>query len=593
MEFLNPAALYAFFLVPLLLIPYLIRRRPRRLIFSSLLLLRGYPFRSLGRPWGRLRLPPIFFLQLLLLLLLILALADPILSVRPASVAIVLDNSASMQALEGRKSRFEVAQEEVADLLRGLPAGAKIDLYLTVPKIERIGDESLSATDASLLIAKLRPSDLGEAQTNYGEELLRLARDKSYERLYFLTDHPARGQGKTIRAVPVGRPGDNLAITSFHVSRPSFLAAQLSARVEVTSFSSKEEKAKLLLKGEGRVLAARPLTLAPRATVAADFDGFPSYPHYEADLEIEDGLLLDNRRFALPPPLRGFEILAISPRPEALYGLRSIAGLNLNVVSPETYQESGGEAHALEIFHYATPSVLPQKHALFILPPKHNPLVDVGKSLSYPVISGWRESHPLTRYVNFALFRPAYARALKPLSYGDEVIQASEGPLVVAMERKGFRYVALGFDPFPYLGRENLPVSIFTLNLLSWFHEGVVGSQLATGAPLHLGRQHEGSILLDPSGQKFEIQNPPALFSRTYLQGLYRLVRGKEQELIAVNLQDVKESDLGNPTPIDLREEVGLAGSREVLFALWPYLILLSVLLLIMEWFVSPAVTRS
>ena len=37
MEFLNPLGLYAFSLLPVLLIPYLIWRRSRRIVFSSLL----------------------------------------------------------------------------------------------------------------------------------------------------------------------------------------------------------------------------------------------------------------------------------------------------------------------------------------------------------------------------------------------------------------------------------------------------------------------------------------------------------------------------------------------------------------------------
>ena len=36
MEFLNPTALFGLLALPLLLIPYLIRRRPRRVLFSSL-----------------------------------------------------------------------------------------------------------------------------------------------------------------------------------------------------------------------------------------------------------------------------------------------------------------------------------------------------------------------------------------------------------------------------------------------------------------------------------------------------------------------------------------------------------------------------
>jgi hypothetical protein len=106
MEFLNPAALYGFLALPLLLVPYLIRRRPRRFIISSLLLFTEVGSPPSGSPWGRLRVPPVFFLQLLLLALLILALSDPVFPVLPTRIAIVLDNSASMQTLENGKTRF-------------------------------------------------------------------------------------------------------------------------------------------------------------------------------------------------------------------------------------------------------------------------------------------------------------------------------------------------------------------------------------------------------------------------------------------------------------------------------------------------------
>ncbi|MFQ5540264.1 MAG: BatA domain-containing protein, partial [Candidatus Binatia bacterium] len=102
MEFLNPAGLFALSLLPILLIPYLIRGRPRRIVFSSLLLLREFPSGSSRWLWGRLRIPLLFFLQLLFLLLLALALGEPVFTIRqPQNIAIVLDNSASMQALEG------------------------------------------------------------------------------------------------------------------------------------------------------------------------------------------------------------------------------------------------------------------------------------------------------------------------------------------------------------------------------------------------------------------------------------------------------------------------------------------------------------
>ncbi len=591
MEFLNPTALFGVFLLPLLLVPYLVRRIPRRLVFSSLLLLREISSRSLGRPWGKPRLPPIFFVQLLLLLLLILALGEPVFSVRPLRIAMVLDNSASMQALEGEKSRFELARERARDLLRGLSASARVDLYLTVPALAQIGEKELAPSAVPAAMDAIAPYDLGDRMVDYGEEFSRLAREKGYERLFFFTDHPGRGSGGAIRLVTVGRSTDNLAVTSFRVVRPSFASTQQEARIEVTSFSSKEEKVKLLLKGGGKVLASRALTVGTRKSVATSFQDFSLYPAYEAEIEADDALALDNRRFAVSPPSGALEILAISPRPQALDSLRSIPGLNLQVVSPEAYGQINSESHSVEIFHFSAPALLPRKHALFILPPAENPLVAVGRSISQPTISGWREPHPLTRYVNFALFRPPYARSLKPLSFGDAVVESPEGAVAVGLEHQGFRYLALGFDPLPYLGRENLPMSIFTLNLLEWFNEALRGPGPATGEPLDLGARR-GEILVSPKGEKFTVGESAALFSRTFFQGFYELARGQRKEVVAVNFQDTKESDLGDPAPIELQGEPTASGGGFSLFALWPYFLLASILLLFLEWFWSRPVAQ-
>ena len=77
MEFLNPTALLGLLALPLLLIPYLIRRKPQRLAFSSLLLFIEAGESASAKPWGRIHLPPLFFLQLLLLALLVFALSEP------------------------------------------------------------------------------------------------------------------------------------------------------------------------------------------------------------------------------------------------------------------------------------------------------------------------------------------------------------------------------------------------------------------------------------------------------------------------------------------------------------------------------------
>lgn len=588
MEFLNPAALYAFLLLPLLLVPYLIRRRPRRRVFSSLLLLKDFGSLAAAHSWQRLRLPPIFFLQLLLLLLLLLALGEPSLPLRPVKVALVLDNSASMQAREGEKSRFQLGRDEAKKVLDGLPANARVDLYLTVPALARVTEAPLTAAQAAGRIASLNPLDLGEPAVDYGAEFHRLVRERGYERLYFLTDHPAHGQSENVRVIPLGRPKANLAITDFKVARRSFASSQLEARVEIRNFSDREEKFKLALKAGGKVLAGRPLAAAAGKSVEASFDNLPSHPYYEAEIDVRDGLALDNHSFAVLPPSGGLKILAVSPRPEMLTSLRAIPGAELEITTPDAYEKGRFEPHALEIFHYAAPAVLPDANALFILPPSENPLVRVGAASSRPLVTGWREPHPLTRYVNFSLFRPAYARPLKLGRFGEAILQSPDGPLAVALEQKNFRYLALGFDPLPFLGRQNLPMSIFTLNLLDWLGESQGGHARATGEPLH-GQLRAGDVLVAPGGEKIILQAGPAVFSRTYFQGIYQAGDGAAKKFFAVNFNDARESDLRDPAAIQLTAAPGASARRLSVTSIRPFLVIVSLALLWLEWFVNPA----
>ena len=58
-------------------------------------------------------------------------------SFRASSIAIVLDNSASMQTLENQQPRFALAQEKARELLADLGVAGKVDLYLTVPRLEK------------------------------------------------------------------------------------------------------------------------------------------------------------------------------------------------------------------------------------------------------------------------------------------------------------------------------------------------------------------------------------------------------------------------------------------------------------------------
>jgi hypothetical protein len=366
--------------------------------------------------------------------------------------------------------------------------------------------------------------------------------------------------------------------------------AGLEAIAEVANFSNKEARIKVSLRGSGAVLASRELSVPAGKTGRATFTGFPAHPYYEAEIDPGDALPLDNRRFAVSPAAQNLRILGISPRPQALTGLRTIAGVTLDLITPEEYERTERNGYALEIFHYSAPPVAPDKPALFVLPPDNNSLTDLEPAVSRAVISSWREPHPLTRYINFTLLRPVLSRPLKPRKAGEIIIESPGGPLAFATERAGVRQLVLGFDPFPYLGRENLPVSIFTLNFLDWFFHGARAEGTTTGETLTFGGSaQKGNFMLTPKGDKITLNPGSVSFTATYLQGLYQLDRGPHRELFAVNLRNQGESDLRNPSPIELRDLIRNGNQVSALFSLWPYLLLLSLFLLLLEWFANPS----
>jgi Aerotolerance regulator N-terminal len=587
MEFLNPTALLGLLALPLLLVPYLIRRKPRRLVFSSLLLFMEAGVQA-SRRWGRIHLPPIFFLQLLLLALLILALSEPVFSVRPTNIAIVLDNSASMQALEDGKTRLSLAKESATSVIGELGAGGTVDLYVTTPRLTRVRATPLDPVEAKAAVSAITGFDLGDPSIDYDNVLSQLARERKYERVYLVTDHPARGQTATARVITIGRAQHNLAVTGFEIHRASLVNARLEASAKIANFSDKDEKIRVVLKGSGTTLASRELTVSADKTASVSFEGFAEQPSYEVAIEARDALPLDNHRFAVAPASRQLQILAVTPRPQAMMSLKSIPGISVDVLSPGEYEKSERSGYGLEIFHFSAPAVPPQNPALFILPPESHSLAKSGAPISNAAVSGWREPHTLTRYINFSLFRPTYARPLKPQSAGDVVIESPNGALAFATERQGIRYLTLGFDPLPFLGRENLPMSIFTLNFIDWFFESGGSSGQATGEPIRLGSVQPGDVLTTPAGGQVSLKPESGYFSATFQQGIYQRGRGGKSELYARNLQDTNESDLRKPLSIELRGTTPNSTNTSVLFSFWPYLLAASLLLLLIEWFITP-----
>src|SRR5256714_10744245 len=159
-ELVNPAGLLWLSLVPLLLVPYLLRQRPRRRIIPALFLFAGIERAQRVRLGGRLRLRPLFLLQLLLVLVTIAALCRPLLRATEVRSALVLDDAASMQAVESSgESRFAAAVRAARDEISRDPAG-RWDVFALAPTPHDVG-LGLTPGEARSALTAARPQACG------------------------------------------------------------------------------------------------------------------------------------------------------------------------------------------------------------------------------------------------------------------------------------------------------------------------------------------------------------------------------------------------------------------------------------------------
>ncbi|MBA7583719.1 hypothetical protein ES708_25667 [subsurface metagenome] len=119
----NPGALWLLFLLPLIIIMHLVRKKRPTMVVSSLLfweqVVRENSSRLLFRRFRR-NLPLLF--QLLAVALLIISLADPfaLFPKEDKNVVLILDTTASMKAGERGGARFEEARRRALAVLADL-----------------------------------------------------------------------------------------------------------------------------------------------------------------------------------------------------------------------------------------------------------------------------------------------------------------------------------------------------------------------------------------------------------------------------------------------------------------------------------------
>jgi hypothetical protein len=218
------------------------------------------------------------------------------------------------------------------------------------------------------------------------------------------------------------------------------------------------------------------------------------------------------------------------------------------------------------------------------MPPPGDPIFNFSvHTAPHLELTGWPPVDPITDGINFHLLDLRSGQYFGVHSWMRPVIDGAGGALMLAGNRQGHRFIATGFNPLPYLGRANLPMSILTLNMLSYLADlGAPGEDLRTGQPWMIPAGIKEIML--PSGRMERVQ-PGEPFLSASMQGVYTLngVNGR-QTVRAVNLADLATSDLENAPPLRVAGVPAAASQQAaVRTSLTPYLLAAIMLLLVLE----------
>ena len=551
---------------------YLLKQRRRRVLVPfAPLWARVLEERPSAKLFERLRRLLSLLLQLVLLGLLVVALGDP----RPAGASrrgrttvLLLDASASMAATDVPGGRAAAARAAAQRIVRAMGPDdrmlvAQMDAEVTA--LTPLTDDG-AALEAA--VRGYRPRDTGLDLSRAMRFARDVLRDNAHGEVIVVGDGayaPVASDvalgGTALRFVGVGRRGRNLGLTAFSARRYPLDRSRCEAMVELQSWSDRPESVVLTVSVDGAPIERTRLRVAPGERVQRVIERLSGGgERLEARLAFEDGsrddLPVDDVAYATLPERRRARVLAVGDGNRYLEAALLLDEY-LEVVDVTAAQAPAALAQGrfdvvisdgvavtvpagvgwISLRPPADGSPRPVEPGFFRAP--------AGGAIGFERVD---RRHPVTRFTSDLEEAHIGRVARYRLATGDRVLgSGSAGPLLVAGERDGGRFVLFTFD----VRESDVPLlvswPVMLINAIDWFsgEDGAFQSSYRTGTawrmPVPAGARE--ATVETPSGRRVRV---PVMEGRAVFfgaeAGFHRLHAGETHTLVAGNLSDPEES---------------------------------------------------
>ena len=600
-QFQNPYGALAFLLIPAFILLYLLKRRYREEKVPSTFLWRKAASQwEASHPWQKWRKSLLFFLQLLALCALIFAFMQP--AFRSPGLGqnsiVVLDVSLSMRAEEDGKSRLAKAKEEVLRLIDQMQPGEEMSLILTGHRNEILVADSSDKGELRGLLQNVSAQYGGSGVFEALQLAKSLEKDEESAAITLFTDKSIEQIPENVRVRNVAKGAPNLAVGAVSYTRNSE-DRTLSVLGLIENHAGADTTAVELWR-DGELVDIQDVEFKGENRANVIFDGVdPEAQRLMLALSTADALEADNYAYCAVQDHGNYKILLQTERNvflEKAILLRD--DMELYKSTPE--EELPFDDYDLIIGDGTATEILPDNKNLWLIAPKAEndwiSLFDMepqGLKTASTALAEMLFQHVDLNSVAFARLQGIEAKdpASHPLVYN------GAEPLILASDEGPAKRLAFGFD----LHNSNLPMTkdfpILVQNILEWFLPAKGGQTgMATvyeAVPVALGADSVSYSVELPDGRV--VQDQTALqFTGTDEPGFYGLSqRDNEGEAVlqtefAVNVLTggAAESDLYTAAMTDSAEAQEAQGNFSRLSLLLPFIAILALLLMLVEWVV-------
>ena len=216
---------------------------------------------------------------------------------------ILVDQSASMSAKEGGKSRLELARDAAANIIRGLDGTQRAAVASVAQGITYHSHLSDSPRDLMDSLEKITETDLPFTPTSL--DTLGAGQDTSWaenHRVLFITDGCQAGDGElpaAVERVKIGSPIENVGIVAADLQFiPGAGTRRLGLYFQIASSFKETVEADLVVEHDDSIAKLIPLTIRPGENAAEVFEiDDATAGRWIARIEIDDALAKDNTAY--------------------------------------------------------------------------------------------------------------------------------------------------------------------------------------------------------------------------------------------------------------------------------------------------------